>query len=135
MVVPGFHPCSCYAGLGLVVKDNFLRRFDANPRWVVILPGRAAKLELRGGEGALDIFVAYFPTGANITEHDTFGFRRNEIDGCTSFQALRGRMRTRFAGAIAPKASALTVLGGDFNWVKEDIDRFTTTCYRLGWSR
>ena len=118
---------TAHAGVGVVVKDNFLKHFDANPRWVVILPGRACRLELRGEEGALDILVVYFPTGANITEHDTFGFRDSEINGVNTFQELRARMRSRLAGAIAPKTTALTILGGDFNWVKDDKDRYTAT--------
>ena len=51
-------------GVGIVVRDSFLRQFRAAPpRWLPIVPGRAAVLQLRGEAGALDIFSVYFATG------------------------------------------------------------------------
>ena len=41
---------TAHAGFGLILKDELLKKFDSNPTWKVVLPGRAAKLELRGPE-------------------------------------------------------------------------------------
>ena len=49
-------------GIGIVVRESFLRQFQAvEPRWIHVVPGRAAVLQLRGHGGALDIHVVYSP--------------------------------------------------------------------------
>lgn len=60
---------SAHAGVGMVIKDTSLKEFDPDPAWKIILPGRAAKLELRGQAGALDLIVADFPAGGQPSGH------------------------------------------------------------------
>ena len=117
---------TAHAGVGIIIKESLLSKFDPNPPWKVIVPGRAAKLELRGPEGALDLVVAYFPTGDRPDDNDYYGFSAAEAERASSFHSLRGCLRSRLSRALAPRSSALTVLGGDFNYVTDDFDRIST---------
>ncbi|CAK0805666.1 unnamed protein product, partial [Prorocentrum cordatum] len=114
---------TAHSGISLIVKETLLKCFDPDPMWNSYKPGRAAKLELRGPEGALDLVVAYFPTGAGIGEQDMFGFSRAERGRASSFHELRGCLRARPSRALAPRQSALAIPGGDFNYVADDFDR------------
>ena len=116
---------TAHAGVGLIVKESLLQKFDPNPAWKIILPGRAAKLELRGPEGALDLVVAYFPTGNRPEGHDFYGFSAAEIERASSFHSLRGCLRSRLSRSLAPRSSALTILAGDFKYVADDFDRIS----------
>ena len=71
--------------------------------------------------------MAYFPTGAGLTEHDYYGFSAAEVERASSFHGLRSCLRSRLSRAIAPRTSALTVIGGDFNYVADPFDRMSTT--------
>ena len=62
-------PSTGHAGVGIIVKNVFLQRF-AEIQWETIWPGRALRLRLRGKEGALDVIVSYFHTGAMVQELD-----------------------------------------------------------------
>ena len=115
------------AWVGIVIKHAFLEKFDKQPKWSVIWPGRAAKLSLQGLEGALDLMVAYFHTGNVVTEYDLFGVHPAARVTCTSFAALRSQLRLRLSNAVAPRNSVLTILFGDFNWVRTGSDRISTT--------
>ena len=106
-----------------MIKNSFLEKFDADPVWSVIWPGRAGKLSLQGPEGAIDLIVSYFHTGKEITEHDLFGLTPAARASCTSFAALRARLRIRIASSIAPRNSVLSVLGGDFNYANKNNAR------------
>ena len=59
-------PTRWQAGVGLAVKHTFLQNFNKtdDSSWQEIVPGRAAKLSLRGPSGALDLYVCYLPTGS-----------------------------------------------------------------------
>ena len=109
--------------MGIIVKDTFLAHFDEKPKPTAIWPGRSGKLALRGREGALDIVVAYFHTGAEISELDLYGVHPDHAQRCTTFPALREHFRSRLGQALARAETTLTVLGGDFNWVVTDADR------------
>jgi len=72
--------------------------------WKEIDPGRAAKLSLRGPNGALDIYVCYLPTGSEHEDQKQYVIRR-----------LRE--------SLAPNNSVLSILMGDWNFVMQDEDR------------
>ena len=61
------HGTNRQAGVGLLIKDAFARRFNpiAPTDWVEVEPGRAAKLSMRGPAGALDIFIVYMASGSD----------------------------------------------------------------------
>ena len=109
------------AGVGIVVQESFLARFDSTtPHLVELLPGRLAKLPLRGIDGALDIIVAYFPTGT-----------RRMLDGLPSSSppepevSLR-RQREDLSRLLRRQLSTqkvLTIVAGDFNFVHATEDR------------
>ena len=52
-------PTRWQAGVGLGLKRSFLQHFNPtnNEDWYQIVPGRAARLSLRGASGALDIYL------------------------------------------------------------------------------
>ena len=103
---------TAHAGVGIVVQDRFMARFEEPPRWSVVWPGRAAVLSLRGPEGALDIIVAYFPTGSDVNEADLCGAHVADLAEHPSFPELRAHLRSRLARHVLPPVRALTVLGG-----------------------
>eukprot|EP00974_Lingulodinium_polyedra_P022707 2194378-Lingulodinium_polyedra.AAC.1 len=86
------------------------------------MPGRAAVLRLRGRHGALDLVVAYFPTGPRAFEQDLDGGEFAQ-DRQPSMPELRADLRRRLARRLSASDAALTVLGGDFNYVAQDGDR------------
>ncbi len=116
-------PTTGHAGVGIILRLDFLADFSEEPKWSVIWPGRVAMLSLQGPNGALDIIVSYFHTGGEVTEHDLFGVHPHFRGQCTSFPRIREHMRQRIGVAIKPQDRALTILGGDFNWVARDNDR------------
>ena len=67
-------------------------------------PGRAARLSLRGPNGALDIYVCYLPTGS---EHED----------------QKQHVIRRLRESLAPNNSVLSILMGDWNFVMQDEDR------------
>ncbi len=102
------------AGVGLLLRDEFLSQFDPDPEWEEPVPGRAALLKLRGDKGALDIWTLYFATGnkglvhANTREEEDMQVRRQ-----------RQHMRQQVAAHLSDKSQVLSISGGDFNWVTE----------------
>ena len=64
-------------GVGIIVRNSFLANFSAPPKWNHIHRGRAARLQLKGSKGNMDIIVAYFHSGnrrfreENNQEEDT----------------------------------------------------------------
>ena len=88
----------------MLIKDTFLARFlqDGTATWIEVVPGRAAVLRLAGEAGNLDIVTVYLPTGAARDQ------RRDVM------AALMHHLR--------PSEEALTVLLGDWNFVKEVED-------------
>ena len=93
--------------MSLAVKETCLK--NCNPledsNWHEFEPGRLAKLALNGPNGALDLYVCYFPTGSTSEEDKR--------------QLIRRKSDT-----VAPKDEALTLLMGDWNFVMRTDDRF-----------
>ena len=101
------HGTSHQAGVGLVLRDDFLKQFnqcDTETDWEEVVPGRVAILHLRGPTGSLDIVIAYLHTGAARHERA---------------QAIR-----MLSARLQPQESALTILMGDFNFVVDEKDRW-----------
>ena len=94
------------AGVGLIMNNAFLENFNPiRPTdWNEIDTGRAAVLRLSGKYGNMDIFVIYLHTGEDA-------------------KAERRKTWMRIKKHIQPKAKALTVLTGDFNYVCDPKDR------------
>ena len=112
------------AGVGITVKLSLLQMFDERlTRWRIVMPGRAAVLRLRGKHGALDLWVVYFPTGADTTEEDCDALGVASEHALPTSAALRHALRARLAQELTDASAALTVIGGDFNYVTEDADR------------
>jgi len=122
------------AGVGMLVKKEFLKKFSSH-RWVEIWRGRAAKLELRGAAGSLDLWVVYFHTGARVQPADLDGVLPGARRTCASFAAIRSHMRSRIAKALAPRRLVLSVIAGDFNWCAERDGRRTLATMRISGSR
>ena len=132
----GFLVCWAYDGNCWGWKcDPQYMEFSEPPHWNVIWPGRAAKLELRGIHGALDLWALYFHTGATVSEQDLHGVFPAAIPRCTSFAAIREHMRSRVGRAIAHRSAVLTVLAGDFNWVVADDDRRSISTMEVSGAR
>ncbi len=116
-------PTTGRAGIGIIIKDAFLKQFSEAPIWRVIWAGRAAILSLKGAVGSLDILVSYFHTGGEVRDLDKFGVHPSYMEYCNSFPRLREHLRDRISSAIRSKDRVLTLFGGDYNWVPQDIDR------------
>ena len=99
-------PTAGHSGVGFVIKDEFLRNFEHPPRLHHIWRGRAAKLCLRGSQGALDLVVVYFPSGsrANPSESDLAGIPRRHRASLTNFPAMRGYMRQLLANNVKDRS-------------------------------
>ena len=133
------------AGVGLVVKLDFLKQFDAPRRedWIETVPGRAAVLRLRGPAGALDLHIAYFATGTRglVTPRSTDPTVRtvdadvpDDLDdeempdvqdepAAVGVRRQRAGMRRAMAASMAPQSEVLSIVTGDFNWVVRQEDR------------
>ncbi|CAK0832879.1 unnamed protein product, partial [Prorocentrum cordatum] len=125
------------AGVGVIVRDTFLRLFSEPPRWVHIWRGRAAKLCLRGTRGALDPAVVYAHAGNHSAPEgaDLDGVPAARHGHIHSYFDLRSCLRCKVRDALASPEDCLAVLGGDFNYVTEEEDRIalntmTYTGYR-----
>jgi len=117
-------------GIGLVVRDSFLAKFDPHPTWKVLWKGRAACLRLSGPHGSLDLYTAYFHTGAQVTEGDKDGAYPSVRNADPTFRDLRNHLRKRIADAFAPKHETLSMLAADFNYVNAKDDRYNVTTMR-----
>ena len=116
-------PNTVHAGIGIFVKNAFLKQFSEPPRWTILWPGRAAVLSLKGPAGTLEVVVGYFHTGGVVQDLDQVGVHPGWVDYCSTFPRLRELMRNRISATIKPRGVALTLLGADFNWVTQDSDR------------
>jgi len=99
------------AGIGILIRDSLEDQFDTK-RWKRPWPGRAGKLELRGANGGLDIWNAYFPTGNDIADFDLGEVLPDFRSQRRSFADLRTHMRHRISSWASPVHIALTLLGG-----------------------
>ena len=108
------------AGVGIIIRNSFLREFDATPpQWIDISPGEAGVLRLSGPKGQLDLFTLYFPTG-------------NQGRGNHSLFNLRTALRSKVDRALRSSSVALSIVGGDFNYVTDKADRWSKVS--LDWS-
>ena len=115
-------PTQGHSGVGIVLRDSFAKQFSS-VAWRVLWPGRAARLALRGPDGALDLIVSYFHTGAEIQEADLYGVPDDLRANCHTFSDLRALLRDRISGRVSNVNTVLTILAGDFNWVPTREDR------------
>lgn len=102
------HGSTTVGGVGLWLSSSFLSRFGpvAEQDFTEIEQGRVAVLRLDGPQGSLDVFSIYMPTGAAKEE--------------------RARIRLQLARHIRPQDRALSVIIGDWNFVREREDRYST---------
>ena len=100
-------------GLALGVYTKFLQRFSS-VCWIEIQPGRIGKLELRGRDGASDLYSIYL-------DDQSAQARRH------SFQLLSSN--------LAPKSDVLSMIFGDFNFVEHHHDRMCKTTSQFTGSR
>ena len=99
------------AGVGLIVKRQFLELFnpvDMDTDWVQIEPGRVAVLRLNGKHGSMDIFCTYLATGDSDSAQ------------------LRVASIKNIGNHIRPRGKALSIITGDFNFVEQNRDRWST---------
>ena len=115
-------PAAGHSGVGIVLRDSFAEQFSS-VAWRVLWPGRAARLALRGQEGALDLIVSYFHTGAEIQEADLYRVPDDLRANCHTFSDIRALLRDRLSGRVSNINTVLTILAGDFNWVPTAGDR------------
>lgn len=101
------HKDATTAGIGCLVKDEFLKRFQHAPTWKVFMDGYLARLSLKGMEGGLDIWCVYMPTGHDITTD----------------RRTRGRMIATMAANSAPAQHCLTIMVGDWNFAASKVGR------------
>ena len=104
------------AGVCILVNQKFLKKFNSQePVWGEIHKGEAAVLQLQGCEGNLDLFSVYLPTGnAGSSEQERL-----------SLLQQRCNIRKKIADRTKPVHGALSIVGGDFNYVTEEKDRWT----------
>jgi len=96
------HGTAHQAGIGIWVKDSFLKLFN-KVSWIEIEPGRVGLLRLEGDFGVLDIFYVYLDTQSHSNRSNSLRLIRN---------------------AARPSHCALTILTGDFNFVELEEDRW-----------
>ncbi|CAK0817329.1 unnamed protein product [Prorocentrum cordatum] len=113
------------AGVGVVVRDSFLKQFSEQPLRVHMWRGRAAKLCLRGPMGAFDIMVVHGHAGSaqTPTDSDMGGVLRPRRADIHSLCDIRSLLRSKISDSLSPAEGCLALLGGDFNWVIADRDR------------
>ena len=105
------HGTNARAGIGIVVRQTFLDQFDKNPAWDQVSKGEAGILRLKGPNGNLDLASCYFPTGNEAEE--------------ASLPLLRIALQQKVFDSIRDQKSVLTLLGGDFNYVTTNEDRWS----------
>ena len=108
------------AGVGIIVKKSFLDKFKRKPpEWIPVVAGEVGCLRLFGEEGDLDIYSIYLPTGNQAVEG-------------ASLSSLRDHVRTHIGSTLRPYNQALSILGGDFNYVTDPEDRYSKET--MSWS-
>ena len=137
-----------------MVKEKFLDKFRyAEPVWEEVIQGRAGVLHLGGKECQLDIWATCFPTGVNANsthekeeeegseeeEEDEVGNgngklksgRKSRIDW-EAVKKQRSRMREIISRRLMDQSYTLSLIGGDFNTVTEEQDRWSEVA--KGWT-
>jgi len=116
-------PSAAVAGVGITVRDDFLKLFNQRVNFEVIFPGRAAVLHLAGEHGSLDIFSVYFHTGGPAPVEDMVEAGFDPGGRVASNFELREALRHRLARHIRPRDRVMSIIGGDFNHVVDPSDR------------
>ena len=103
------HLSARHAGVGLILKQDFLKNFHPVERdhWKELEPGRLAVLRLTGPLGNLDLFVAYLATG---------GYRAAD-------QASRRATIDTLHHSTTSQTNTLSIYMGDWNLVMGEKDR------------
>ena len=96
-------PTTAVAGVGITVKDDFLKLFGQRAHFEIIFPGRAAVLHLAGEHGSLDIFSVYFHTGSSTPAEDLVEAGFNPDGRVASNFELREALRRRLARHVKPR--------------------------------
>ena len=99
------HCANRKGGLALFMKCSFLSNFSSQ-NWIHVDDGRVGKLELRGPNGALDIFSCYLNPQSGAARQ-------------ASVQAIKRNLK--------PQGEVLTVILGDFSFVEGTNDRWCKT--------
>ena len=111
------------AGVGIIVRQAFVDRFQAAPPcWEALVPGRLGRLRLVGADGCLDLFAAYFPSGRTAPLAG-----QAHQDGARPAPSLR-RQRDSLRDVLkqhVDEAQALAIVGADFNFVLSPEDRWS----------
>ena len=91
----------------MAIKDTFLTNFNPvqDTDFQTLIPGRVGCIPLRGAKGALDLYVAYLPTGSGAS-------------------AERAYCMDRIGDVMQPRTNVLSLIFGDFNFVECDKDRW-----------
>ncbi len=104
------------AGVCILLNQKFMDQFQSGkPQWGEIQKGEAAVLQLQGANGNLDLYTLYLPTGNAACS----------AEEKTSLLAMRNNIRKKMAERIKAPHQALSILGGDFNYVTQEFDRWT----------
>ena len=120
-------PSTGTAGVGIMVRDDFLAQFEMKAQFEIIFPGRAAVLHLVGKAGSLDIYSVYFQTGGSTPPADICAAGFDPHGRSISTFELRESLRRRLALKIRSKDQSLTLMGGDFNYATDAHDRMCTS--------
>ena len=102
------------AGIGIIVSNSFLGKFQSEPVWDQVIPGRIAILRLRGSVGSLDLAVCYLDASSSS----------ERIAACNTL-----------AQHLKPSCEVLTMLFGDFNFVVNRKDRWNNRAHNIGLPR
>lgn len=97
------HESPSRGGVGVVITRKFLANFDSisDRDWEEVIPGRLARLKLRGARGNLDIWVVYFNPDCRSKRLQSIGKLSASID-----------------------KNAHTLILGDFNFVEAEQERW-----------
>ena len=101
------HKDTARAGIGIIINNDFLNKFQNTPTWKVHKEGYVAQLSLSGLAGSLDLWCIYLPTGT-----------QPNID-----KEQREHLIQIIAENCRPHTQCLTILGGDWNFAQHEHDR------------
>ena len=108
------------AGVGIIIRDSFLNSFNSSPPVSVdVAPGEVGILRLTGPQGQMDLCSIYLPTAS-------------QGEGGSSLHNLRSALRRKIYQAFRPAQVTLSLLGGDFNYVTDKMDRWSK--HAASWS-
>jgi hypothetical protein len=101
------HKRASSAGVGILIKNEFLARFQDSSCWHKIEDGHLARLALSGMDGSLDIWCLYLPTGEQPSAD----------------KSNREQLIKNIATNCEHPHRTLTILCGDWNFAQNGADR------------